>query len=236
MSKALAKVDDHQDKLMGEQLTAEFHEAVNGMTRVIRVGAMVMMLRARVLSNLDKTAATRGPTAKGKGLDSWLEKYAPKINRATAYRFEDVAKAVAQRYELPARVAKQLTFAQLVTTDPKDLDAAARKAQAELNGFVAGTSQRSWLDQFKEEGERGGDTSGKRKKQTLAEAHALFLKNAREDFGAAWSRVDALVLSGNWKAPSIKDAEIEETIDVAERYVKEARAWLNTPKKERTKS
>src|SRR6185503_501696 len=61
------------------------------------------------------------------------------------------------------------------------------------------------------EAERGGNTAGKAKKLTAEEKHQQFLKNAREDFGAAWSRVDALLVSGNWKAPSIKDAEIEVT-------------------------
>ncbi len=235
MSKTLAKIDDHQDKLMGEQLTAEFQEAVSGMGRVVRVGAMVMMLRARVDQLVQVGQATKKGT-KGEGLKAWLEKYAPKVNRATEYRFEDVAKAVAQKFALPSRVAKQLTFEQLVTANPKDLDAAGRKAQEALNGFVAGTSQTSWLDQFKEEGERGGNTAGKAKKLSAEEKHALFLKNSREDFAAAFSRIDALVVSGNWKAPSIKDAEIEVSIEVAERYAKEARAWLNTPKKERTRS
>jgi hypothetical protein len=86
-------------------------------------------------------------------------------------------------------------------------------------------------------GERGGDTSKSRaKKLSAEEKHELFLKNSREDFAAAWSRVDALVNSGNWKAPSIKDAEIEDTIELAQRYVKEARAWINTAKKSRTRS
>lgn len=84
--------------------------------------------------------------------------------------------------------------------------------------------------------EKGGDTASASKKLTAEEKHALFLENCREDFTAAWSRVDALIVSGNWKAPSIKDAEIDDSIEAAQRYVKEARAWLNMPKRERTKS
>lgn len=149
-------VDDQTDKLMGRQLTAEYKHAVAGMTHVIRVGAMVMMLRARLLSNLDNRTLPRGRNANDTGLNAWLEKYAPEVKRSTAYRFEDVAKAVAQKFALPSKVAKRLTFEQLVAADPKKLDPAARKAQAELLEFVQGTSQRSWLDQFRSAKDRGG--------------------------------------------------------------------------------
>ena len=238
----LAKIDppslrsgeagDHQDKLMGEQLTVEFSEAVNGMWRVVRVGAMMMGLRARVVSNLD-TTAKRGPTAKDTGMKAWLEKYAPKVNRATAYRFEDVAKAVAQRYALPARVAKKLTFEQLVTADPKDLDPVARKAQAELNGFVAGTSQTSWLDQFREAKSRGGDTSGSHKKLTPAEERAQFLQDTRNDFAAALQTLDRLNETNAWQVESIEDAEREAGAHLLHDLAKKITAWLKTPRSQR---
>ena len=234
MSKPLAKIDDHQDKLMGEQLTAEFKEAVSGMTRVVRVGAMMMGLRAHLVSKLDTSAALpRGKSSKDGGLSAWLEKYAPDVNRATAYRFEDVAKAVAQRYELPARVAKQLTFEQLVTADPKDLGPAARKAQAELNGFVAGTSQTSWLDQFKEQGERGGDTSGSRKKLTPAEERAQFLQDSRNDFAAALQTLDRMNETNAWQVESIDDAEREAGAHLLHDLAKKITAWLKTPARSR---
>jgi hypothetical protein len=232
--KELAKIDDAQDKLMGEQLTAEFKEAVGGMVHVVRVGAMVMGLRARLVSTVDQTKATRGPTAKGTGLKSWLEKYAPEVERSTAYRFEDVAKAVAKAYELPARVAKKLTFEQLVTADPKNLDPAARKAQTDLNGFVAGTSQKSWLDQFKEAGDRGGDTSGSSKKLSPEEERKQLLEESKKAFAETFESLDHMVEKGTWKAPSISDALLDASVEVAREYVKQASAWLRTPKKNRT--
>lgn len=234
MSNALAKIDDHQDKLMGEQLTAEFKEAVGGMVHVVRVGAMVMGLRSRVLSNVDKTAPSRGPTSKGKGLSTWLETYAPEVNRATAYRFEDVAKAIAKSYELPARVAKCLTFEQLVTTEDRDLDQAARSAKEKLFSFVAGTSQTSWLDQFREAKDRGGDTSGSRTRLTPEAERKKLLEAAKERFNDTFQGLDDLVEKNDWKWPSIGDAALEASIEVARDYVKRASAWLRIPKKDRT--
>jgi hypothetical protein len=99
---------------------------------------------------------TGGAASKGDGMKGWLEEHAPNIARQTAQRFEDVAKAVAAKYELPARIAKQLTFAQLVTADEKVIDKQTRRAQAGVFDFVAGTSQKSWLDEFRPAKPLGG--------------------------------------------------------------------------------
>ena len=228
----LAAKDDHQDKLMGEQLSAEFKEAVNGMWRVVRVGAMMMALRQRLVSKLD---TTRLPTAKASdgGIKAWLEQYAPDVERTTAYRFEDVTRAVAKSFELPARVAKKLTFEQIVTAPESELDEAALKVRQQINGFVAGTSQKSWLDQFKEMSGRGGDTSGSRKKLTPAEELKKFLEEAKNDFATVFESLDRIVDSGSFKATSITDPMLDASIELALEYAKQARAWRKTPHKDR---
>lgn len=149
----LAKIDNSRqsgsDREMGAQLTAQYERATGGMREVLKFGAMMMMLRVEVVSKLDTTVATRGPTAKDTGVKKWIEEHAPKVQRSTAYRFEDVAKAVVKAYELPARITKRLTFEQLVTTPAKNLDDDARSAQEKLFAFVDGTSQKSLLDNFR---------------------------------------------------------------------------------------
>ena len=100
----LAKIDNSRqsgsDREMGAQLTAQYERATGGMREVLKFGAMMMMLRVEVVSKLDTTVATRGPTAKDTGVKKWIEEHAPKVQRSTAYRFEDVAKAVVKAYEL----------------------------------------------------------------------------------------------------------------------------------------
>jgi hypothetical protein len=110
----LAKIDDHEDRLMGQQFSAELKEAVSGMWRVVRVGGMVSVIRQRLISKLEisgKGVLPRGKNSDG-GIKKWVEQYAPDSvsSLSTAYRFEDVFGAVKKAYELPARVAKKLTF------------------------------------------------------------------------------------------------------------------------------
>ncbi|MFL6416130.1 MAG: hypothetical protein ACJ74Y_10750 [Bryobacteraceae bacterium] len=173
----LAKMDDHQDKLLGQQLDEQYERATGGMREVLKFGAMMMMLRAHIVSTRGKVA-TGGADSKGTGIKAFVEKHTKKVKLSTGYRFEDVAKAVQKAYELPARVAKALPFEQLVTTPTKDLPEFARSAQEKVFEFVDGTSQRSLLDEFKEPGERGGARSkgDKNKKETAEEAHDRILE------------------------------------------------------------
>ena len=69
-----------------------------------------------------------GPASDG-GISKWLERYAPEINRPTAYRFENVAKAVQEQFKLPEKTRKSLGFAGLATADAGKLSEKERKLQ-----------------------------------------------------------------------------------------------------------
>jgi hypothetical protein len=150
-----------EDSQIGEQLTAQYHKAVSGMREVLIFGAMLKQVE-NTLSNVDKVSARgkqlTGNGVKGKGLKGWLATYAPEISRSTAYRFLGITEAVMDQYEMIVgkQIAKKFDLPTLVTSSPESLPAAARTKQEELFDFVSGTSQRSWLDQFKKEPEKGG--------------------------------------------------------------------------------
>lgn len=155
------------DQELGHQLTAQYRRAVSGMREVLAFGAMLWQVE-NTLSNVDKVSVrgrvTDGNGLKGGGLKGWLEQYAPEISRPTAYRFLGIAKAVAEEYEtiVGARVAKTYDLPALVLAKTEDLPQHAQLKQGELFEFVSGTSQRSWLDQFK--GDSRSNNGGSRER------------------------------------------------------------------------
>jgi hypothetical protein len=156
------------DALMGAQLTEQYHRATGGMREVLRFGAMMMILRQRTDSARGicepGTALPRGKDVKGAGIKGWLDVHAPEVTQSTAYRFENIAKSVQDQFALPAKVRKSLGFAGLATADADKLTDKERKLQQDLFAFIDGTSQRSWLDGFKEKKKlKGGDTSAHKK-------------------------------------------------------------------------
>ncbi len=154
---------DTEDALMGAQLTAQYHRATGGMREVLRFGAMMLLLEQHIVSTRGHVA-TGGKDSKGDGVKGWLERHAHEVNRATAYRFKDIAKSVQDQFALPAKVRKSLGFAGLATAEPGKLTDKERKLQQDLFAFIDGTSQRSWLDGFKEKKKlKGGDTSAHKK-------------------------------------------------------------------------
>lgn len=167
---------DAEFRVMGEQLTAQYRVAVGGMVEILKFGTMLMHIRNVLLvegankdggvklSTLD-SFTTGGPGRGHKmGLSHWLREYAPEISRSTAYRFMGIAEAVAGDYAevVGSRMSKQVSFVELVTAAPESLPETVRAKQLELFDYVSGTSQRSWLDQFKAEDDtpRGGPREG----------------------------------------------------------------------------
>jgi len=206
---------------MGDQLAAQYDRATGGMREVLKFGCMMLMLE----SYLVQRGQGSGNGVKGDGVKAWLEEHAQGVQRSTAYRFKDVAKAVAQNYQLPARVMKALTFEQLVTAETKELNAPAQKAQAEVFEYVAGTSQKSWLDQFKPAASRGGDTSKKQKKLTAEQEHAQFLTECKEEFERVLMALDRLHAKERWQAKSITPAMREAAAELCADFAKQTRAW-----------
>ena len=109
-----ARVDLPSDfeEQMAAALTAQYHRAVSGLAQVVFFGAMLMQAQEEVLSNIGQNSgATRGPSAKGKGFDSWLEAHCPQISRQKAYRFREVAAAVMAEFKIktPSDVQRLLS-------------------------------------------------------------------------------------------------------------------------------
>jgi len=82
-------------------------------------------------------------------------------------------------------------------------------------------------------GQRGGDTSGSRKKLSPDQEEAAILAAAREDFQTAMMAVDRVFDSGNWRARSVTDRELEMSLDLLREAAKQVSAWLKIPKRER---
>jgi hypothetical protein len=169
-------VDDFE---RGYALTQAYHDATGGMISVLRFGAHMM--------ELDKWFACE-PLKMGQGqrggIREWLRVNAPEINHGTAYRLKRVADEIAEEYEslVGKRFAKQLTMQQLVLTDAAKLPEDAKAKQLELFDFVRGTSQRSWLDRWKQSARKGGNLydrdgeKGKRKPLSPEQHRALLHK------------------------------------------------------------
>jgi hypothetical protein len=105
----------------------------------------------------------------------------PKVAPSSARRFESVALAAQALFELPETLAKKIEFPDLVTKAERDLEKIDRrlpKKQEELFAFVKGFSQKSLLDKFAEQKNRGGwrgkkRESGQRKSSRTAKLSFL---------------------------------------------------------------
>ena len=141
------------DALLGAQLTEQYHRATGGMVEVLKFGAMLMRLEELLSPRVDSKHSGSGRFAKGTGLKAWLAEHAPDVSVSTAKRLKAVAENVALEYKdiVGAKVAKQITLADLACTPSEELSEPMRAKQMELFDFVRGTSQRSWLPAFRKE-------------------------------------------------------------------------------------
>jgi hypothetical protein len=133
---------------LGAELTALYQEALVGHLRVLAFGAKFMEVEHRV------TIVTRSDGGqfgeKGKGMKAWLEEHAPEIARSTAYKFRDIAEAVAKKFKLaePARVFA-LTAGELT---PKE-----QRARKKVLAFTEEKSLRGLQLELGLVATRGGD-------------------------------------------------------------------------------
>lgn len=154
-----AEIAALEDQATGAALTQQYHRAVSGMREVLIFGAMLMQIEAKLVQRGPVSVGGRGNTG---GLREFLRENTPEIAHATAMRFLGITRAVAEEYEaiVGTRVAKRFDLPALVLTDKADLPEVAQAKQLELFDYVAGTSQRSWLDAWREKRQVtiGGDT------------------------------------------------------------------------------
>lgn len=172
-----------EDSEMGTQLTSAYHDACGAWPRILRFGAMVIMLEEK-LRHRGEVSGGRGN--KG-GLCDWLKRHAPEVAYTTARRFRDVVLSVAEDYQqvVGAKIAKRFSLPELVTASPDELPEPARAKQLELFEYVSGTSQRSWLSRFSTHCPGGDltprDEHGKRVSAPRRTKHEMEMERWRED-------------------------------------------------------
>lgn len=223
-----------KDADMGALLTEQYHKACNAMPEILRFGGMLLMLQEKL--------AHDGPVSKGGrgnegGMRDWLRKHAPEVAYSTVCRFRDVTLGIAESYKeiVGGKIAKQFTLPALVTAAPEALPEAARKKQQALFEYVAGTSQKSWLDKMRPAKEKGGKTydrdgtKGKHRKLTAEEARKLLhavLTNTAQHLRFYFDQ-RAYVTAED-------DAELDGLIDHLGECLKVTQAWRKLSKTDRT--
>ncbi len=227
------------DAEMGAQLTEQFHRATGGMVEVLKFGAMMIQMEASFDSARGaKSHEGSGRFAKGTGFKGWLKEHAPEVKEGTAYRLRAVTESIATQYEqiVGPKVAKQFALSALVTTPADQLPKPAADKQLQLFDYVRGTSQRSWLDQFKPATARGGNTyergggKGKPKKLTAEQAAKIsrdLCLNGSQTLAAIHKDAAYTVLT---------DAELDGLIDHCDEVHKAALAWRKLTKAQRTEA
>jgi hypothetical protein len=227
---------------LGESATEDFGRAVGGMRSLLLFWGKVKLLQQRA-SGFDSQAENqiprkRGNVSKPTDMKAVFERYMPKVNLKTGYRFMDIGEQLAgEEYAqiVGERTAKTMPMVLLVTTPAAELQPPLRKKQEQLFEHMDGTSKQSWLDKFRAAKERGGPRETKEKPLSPAEQETKFLEACREDFTTAFTGLDALILNGRWKAPTITDGELEDAVACAEKWIKQARAHLKLPKGKRSR-
>lgn len=220
---------------MGEQLTEQFERATGGMREVLIFGAMIMHLRASIISARGNVR-TGGANSKDSGIKAWIEEHAPKVNLSTAYRLESVTAAIADKWDgLPESLAKKIAFPDLVTLpEPKlaKIDRRLPKKRVELFDYVKGTSQRSWLDQFVNTS-RGGKTyerDGDKGKRAAFEVKAYRVLCVGSCAGLQQS-AGSLRETKSYRAPNTP--QLVDLIHSLDHTSKELRAWFDKPAADR---
>ena len=128
--------DDHT---LASQLTEQYGRAMAGIIEIVKFGAMMIALRQKMSTCGD--SATRGPRARGDGVQAWLKKHCPHIDRGTAYRFMRCAEAAREMASLRAGEDLQLILGAAVDA----LSGRELKLRKKLEKLLAGKSQRQLL-------------------------------------------------------------------------------------------
>lgn len=232
------RIANSDDTVVGKQLTDQYKLAVSGMREVLIFGCMLMQVE-NTLSNVDKVSARgkamTGNGVKGGGLKGWLETYAPEISRATAYRFLGITKAISGEYQqiVGKQVAKQFALPDLVLAPADALPPDAQLKQGELFSYVAGTSQRSWLDVYaeKEKPEKKTPASGAGADLTPEQEFDATLKAMKSAVGELMDDLDRF--TGHEKFQILNDAELDLALQILARAAKAISAWRTLPKGKR---
>lgn len=176
-------------KRLGAELTALYHDAVAGHLRVLAFGAKFLEVEERV------TIVTRSGShdTKGQGMKAWLAEHCPDIARSTAYKFRDIAAAVADKFRVkdPA-----LVFA----GDAAALPAPVRRQREKVMAYMADKSLRGLQLELglgaAHRAPSGGNLGGRRKKKHQAPPQAQLEEIAAE--AVRWHQSEVLIWRSYW--------------------------------------
>jgi Protein of unknown function (DUF3102) len=163
---------------------------------------------------------------------TWLKENFPKSVK-TAERYKRLAEAFGKSDSTVAfQTLTQGLTASLEALRARSLDL-SHPIVAKVAQWVNGRGAYQLMLDFP--GAAGPNGGNNRKKLTPEEQHAQFLEDAKNDFTATITGLDGLVDDERWKAPSITDAMLEASVELAREFAIQATAWLKTPKKDRLK-
>lgn len=218
------------DRLRGQQLTAAFHDANDGLKRVLIFGSMMMEQKRVVDSTRGANSPKRGPGTKGTGFKAWLAECAPDVakSEASAYRYMALAEGVHEALKL----GKNVDLSQLLASSDEELSPALKKKQTELLDLISGKSARQLLLELGGGSKpRGGKREAAGPEETPEEKEARVLAARRENFAVRIAGIAHATEDQDWRV--VEDIEIEHAIDTLEAFIAGAREWLKTPKSKR---
>lgn len=145
------------DVEVGRKLQAQYRAAVAGMMAVLKFGAMYHAIRVEFIARAERDGRNARTDP---GLKGWLAEYAPEVNERTARRFAELADAVRQLANVPAKV----DMCQLLSASAGALTDRMQKARQRIEALVEGKSQRQLLLMIgDDEGSGSGTRSPARK-------------------------------------------------------------------------
>lgn len=206
---------------LGRQIEDQYRKSQTGLLHCIALGDLVAEAR-KVVSTVDTTRPRGGgEDTAGTGLKAWLAEFAPNVPRSTAYRFEDMSENV--RAEM--RIGKRVSVARIIMGEVKDAKSLALLEK--MADFVGGKTQRTLLIGIGQpDAKIGGKRDAKTKPPTEEERRNAWLQDARQRSIATFSGLHDL--EERWKI--LDDVELSVAIADSEAFLRDAKAWLRTPK------
>lgn len=217
---------DDRPKALVDMTVPQLAEAGHGLERLEReyenMSGICATLRGGVFAEVKKKL----PHGEYR---PWLSKNFPKSVK-TAERYKRLWDAFAKSDSTVAFETLTRGLAESVETLREFSLDLSHPAVAAVAKWVAGRGAYQLMLDFA--AQAGGNQ--RTKKLTPAEQHAQFLQDAHDDFARIMTALDGLVEDGRWKAPSITDAMLEASAELAREFAKQATAFLKLPKDKRS--
>ncbi len=221
---------------MGNQLEEQFERTHPAMKEIVVFWAMVEMFREEAtriaLCDFSPQIGRHRPSREI-DLKNLFAKYAPSIDYKKADRYHCVGRHIASTFKehFPETLLRKIEISRLAAFSPgmlEKIDRRLPKKQKQLFDYADGKSQRSWLDQFRENRQGGRRTSTK-EQLTPEEARAKCIELARE--WAANRLTDTYVNDKMWRlVPDHEAAALAKHLQTLSREIRE---WIAIPPRRR---